>query len=52
MAVDPDDGQTSNEAPAEPDAQPSRRRRALDEMVKIADESGMYERTATPKRTR
>jgi excisionase family DNA binding protein len=28
------------------------RRAALDEMVEIAEEAGMYERTATPKRTR
>ena len=27
-------------------------RRALDHMVKIAEDSGMYEQTATPKRTR
>lgn len=30
----------------------SQRRDSLDRMVEIADESGMYERTATPKRTR
>lgn len=30
----------------------SQRRESLDRMVEIADESGMYERTATPKRTR
>jgi excisionase family DNA binding protein len=29
-----------------------RRREALDRMVEIADESGMYERTVEPKRTR
>lgn len=28
------------------------RRAALDRMVEIADEADMYERTATPKRTR
>lgn len=28
------------------------RRRALDRMVEIAEEAGMYERTALPKRTR
>ena len=28
------------------------RRAALDRMVEIADESEMYERTASPKRTR
>jgi excisionase family DNA binding protein len=28
------------------------RQAALDEMVEIADKAGMYERTATPKRTR
>lgn len=30
----------------------SQRRESLDRMVEIADESGMYEGTATPKRTR
>ena len=30
----------------------SQRRESLDRMVEIADESGMYERTATPERTR
>ncbi len=30
----------------------SQRRESLDRMVEIADESGMYERAATPKRTR
>lgn len=29
-----------------------RRRQALDRMVEIADEAGMYEQTASPKRTR
>ena len=36
-----------------PDASESdRRRQALDRMVEIADEAGMYEQTASPKRTR
>ena len=30
----------------------SQRRESLDRMVEIADESGMYERTSTPKNTR
>lgn len=30
----------------------SKRRQALDRMVEIAEESGMYDLTATPKRTR
>ena len=30
----------------------TQRRESLDHMVEIADESGMYEQTATPKRTR
>jgi excisionase family DNA binding protein len=30
----------------------AQRREALDEMVEIADQSGMYEQTATPIRTR
>lgn len=30
----------------------TQRREALDRMVEIAEQSGMYERTATPKRTR
>ena len=36
-----------------PDASESdRRRRALDRMVEIAEEAGMHEQTASPKRTR
>ena len=34
------------------DRRSAQRRQALDRMVKIADDSGMYEQTATPKRTR
>lgn len=34
------------------DRRSSERREALDNMAEIAEESGMYERTATPKRTR
>lgn len=34
------------------DRRSTQRREALDRMVEIADESGMYERTAEPKRTR
>jgi len=45
---DDDDDETMS-----PDASESdRRRQALDQMVEIADEAGMYERTASPKRTR
>ncbi len=34
------------------DRRSAQRRDALDRMVEIADDSGMYDRTATPKRTR
>lgn len=34
------------------DRRSSKRREALDQMVEIAEEGEMYERTATPKRTR
>ena len=34
------------------DRRSTQRRRALDRMVEIADESGMYEQTATPRHTR
>ena len=34
------------------DRRSTQRRQALDRMVEIADESGMYERTATPRSTR
>lgn len=34
------------------DRRSAQRRQALDRMVKIADDSGMYGQTATPKRTR
>jgi len=51
LVVNPDrndDGETMS-----PDASESdRRRKALDRMVEIADDAGMYERTASPKRTR
>ncbi|MGC1513523.1 MAG: hypothetical protein WA797_11475 [Acidimicrobiales bacterium] len=40
--------------PAAIDEEPGseQRRRALDRMVEIAEEAGMYDRTAVPKRTR
>jgi hypothetical protein len=51
LVVNPDrddDGETMS-----PDAAESNgRRQALDRMVEIADEAGMYEQTASPKRTR
>jgi hypothetical protein len=51
LVVNPDrddDGETMS-----PDAAGSNlRRRALDRMVEVADEAGMCERTASPKRTR
>ncbi|MEO6124266.1 MAG: hypothetical protein ABIR32_11200 [Ilumatobacteraceae bacterium] len=43
-----DDGETMSPDAAEWNL----RRRALDRMVEVADEAGMYERTASPKRTR
>ena len=51
LVVNPDrddDGETLR-----PDASESeRRRQALDRMVEIVNEAGMYEQTASPKRTR
>ena len=51
LVVNPDrndDGETMSSDASESD----RRRQALDRMVEIADEAGMYEQTASPKRTR
>lgn len=45
-------GDDDGEATSAGDSEPDRRRQALDRMVEIADEAGMYERTASPKRTR
>ena len=42
-----DDGETMS-----PDVSESDRRQAFDRMAEIDDEAGMYERTASPKRTR
>lgn len=38
--------------PRDGDTAGSMRRAALDQMVQIAEEAGMYERTAEPRRTR
>jgi len=51
LVVDPDrdnDGEATSTDASESD----RHRQALDRMVEIADEAGMYEQTASPKRTR
>jgi len=51
LVVNPDrddDGDTTSTGASESD----RRRQALNRMVEIADEAGMYEQTASPKRTR
>lgn len=42
---------TSTEHNEHDHALDSDRRRSLDRMIEIAEESGMYELTATPKRT-
>ena len=51
LVVNPDrddDGETMSPDASESDL----RRQALDRMVEVADDAGMYERNALPKRTR
>ena len=51
LVVNP--GSDDNGEATSPDvSEPDRRREALDRMVGIADAGGMYERTASTKRTR
>ena len=58
--ADNDEDRSDIAAPQQPrhpgasdeEARSEERRGALDRMVEIAEEAGMYERTALPKRTR